>query len=142
MTGSASSEDALVEQPALDWLGQAGGTHVTGTELAPDAPAGERKIWSDVVLVERLRQGVARINPELPPDAVQRVCELAMTGTSPSLIEDHRGFHELLLSEVPISYFDDAHVEQHAHASLVDFDDLANNEFVAVNQFTVIAGAK
>ncbi len=29
-------------------------------------PGGERKLWSDVVLVERLRQAVARINPDLP----------------------------------------------------------------------------
>jgi type I restriction enzyme R subunit len=150
MTGSAVSEDALVEQPALAWLcGEgvrlAGGPtweYIHGTELAPDAPARERKIWSDVVLVERLRNAVARINPELPPDAVQRVCELAMTGTSPSLIEDHRGFHELLLSGVPISYTDGHGGEQHAHAWLVDFDDSSNNEFLAVNQFTVIVGEK
>lgn len=150
MTGSAASEDALVEQPALAWLcgdgvQLAGGVaweHIHGAELAPDAPARERKIWSDVVLIERLREAVARINPELPEDAVQRVCELAMTGTSPSLIEDHRGFHELLLSGVSISYLDDDDVEHHAHARLVDFDDPANNEFLAVNQFTVIVGEK
>jgi type I restriction enzyme R subunit len=150
MTGSAASEDTLVEQPALAWLcGEAvqlaGGLtweHIQGTELAPDAPARERKIWSDVVLIERLRKAVARINPKLPPDAVQRVCELAMTSTSPSLIEDHRGFHELLLSGVPISYSDDHGGEQHTHAWLVDFDDPSNNEFLAVNQFTVIVGEK
>jgi type I restriction enzyme R subunit len=150
VTGAAASEDALVEQPALAWLrGEgvqlAGGRvweHIHGTELAPDAPAGERKIWSDVVLIERLTRAIARINPELPRHAVQRVCELAMTSTSPSLIEDHRGFHELLLSGVPISYVDEDHVEQHAHAWLVDFDDVANNEFLAVNQFTVIVGEK
>ncbi len=150
MTGSAASEDALVEQPTLAWLCAddirlAGGLaweHIHGTDLAPDAPLGERKIWSDVVLFGRLRTAVARINPELPPDAVQRVCELAMTGTSPSLIEDHRGFHELLLSGVPVSYVDDDDIEQHAHAWLVDFDNPANNEFLAVNQFTVIVGEK
>jgi type I restriction enzyme, R subunit len=142
MTGSVFGEDALVERPALDWLRLAGWGLVHGAELSPDSPNGERKIWSDVVLIERLRRAVARINPKLPPEAVQRVCELAVTGTSPSPIEDHRGFHELLLSGVPISYVDDDHVEQHAHALLVDFDDLANNEFLAVNQFTVIAGAK
>ena len=149
MTGSAN-EDALVEQPALSWLCGKGGRsaggleweHIHGVELAPDGPAGERKLWSDVVLIDRLRNAVARINPTLPPGAVQRVCELAMTGTSPSLIEDHKGFHELLLSGVPISYVDDDDIEQHAHAWLVDFDDPTNNEFLAVNQFTVIVGEK
>jgi type I restriction enzyme R subunit len=150
MTVSAATEDALVEQPALAWLCGAGGEvpggaaweHVHGTELAPDAPGAERNLWSDVVLIRRLRQAVARINPDLTPDAVQRVCEIAMTSTSPSLIEDHRGFHELLLSGVPISYADDRGDEQHGHAWLVDFDDPTNNEFLAVNQFTVIVGEK
>jgi type I restriction enzyme R subunit len=142
MTGSPASEDALVEQPALEWLSEAGWKHVPGPDLAAEAPGAERKIWSDVVLIERLREAVARINPELPADVVQRVCELAMTGTSPSLIEDHKGFHELLLSGVPLSYVDDDDVEQSAHASLVDFENPANNEFLAVNQFTVIVGEK
>jgi type I restriction enzyme R subunit len=142
MTGSPASEDALVEQPALEWLHAAGWTHVHGADLAPDALGAERKIWSDVVLIDRLREAVARINPELPADVVQRVCELAMTGTSPSLIENHKRFHELLLSGVPLSYVDDDDVEQSAHASLVDFENPANNEFLAVNQFTVIVGEK
>ncbi len=68
--------------------------------------ARERKLWSDVVLVERLRAAVARINPQLPPDAVQLVIDRALTSSSPVLIEDHRGFHELLLSGVPVSYID------------------------------------
>jgi len=114
----------------------------TGAELAPDAPSGERKLWSDVVLRERLRAAVARINPQLPAEAVRRACELAMTGTSPAVIEDHRGFHELLLSGAPVSYTDADGVERHDHARLVDFDEPANNEFLAVNQFTVIVGAK
>ena len=142
MTGSPASEDALVEQPALEWLRDVGWTLVHGADLAADAPGAERKIWSDVVLIGRLQEAVARINPELPADVVQRVCELAMTGTSPALIEDHKGFHELLLSGVPLSYVDDDDVEQGVHASLVDFENPANNEFLAVNQFTVIVGEK
>ncbi len=148
MTTRTSSEDTLVEQPALARLcgdgvtRGAGWRHIHGAGLAPDAPSAERKTWSDVVLVDRLRVAVARINPHLPPDAVQRACELALTSTSPSVIEDHRGFHELLLSGVPVSYLDVAGVERHDHAWLVDFDDPDRNEFVAVNQFTVIVGSK
>ena len=102
----------------------------------------ERKLWSDVVLVERLRRAVARINPQLSPEAVQRACDLALTTTSPSVIEDHRSFHELLLSGVPVAYQDANGEEQHEHARLVDFDDLSNNEFLAVNQLTIIVGGK
>ena len=66
MTPYVATEDTLAEQPALARLcDQHGWTHIHGSELAPDAPAAERKLWSDVVLVERLRRAVARINPQL-----------------------------------------------------------------------------
>ena len=142
------AEGQLVELPALQCLcgepGRAGvgWSYVNGPELAPDAQAAERKLWSDVVLVQRLRSAVARINPHLPPDAVQRVCDLALTSTSPAVIEDHRSFHEFLLAGVPVSYRDEHGEERHNHAWLVDFDETDNNEFLAVNQFTIIVGGK
>jgi type I restriction enzyme, R subunit len=142
MSPSAASEDALVEQPALEMLRRLGWEYVHGGEFAPDTPARERQTWSDVVLHERLRSGVARINPQLPPDAIARVTDAALASDSPSLIEDHRAFHELLLSGVPVSFVDEHGVERRDHAWLVDFDDPGRNEFLAVNQLTVIAGGK
>lgn len=138
----AATEDTLAEQPTLALLCANGDwEHIHGAELAPDAPAAERKLWSDVVLAERLRQAVARINPQLPADAVERVCDVAIASTSPIVIEDHRSFHELLLSGVPVRYVDGEGVEQHDHAWLVDFEN-NNNEFLAVNQLTIIVGQK
>ena len=143
MTQYVATEDTLAEQPALARLcDQHRWTHVHGSELAPDAPAAERKLWSDVVLVERLRGAVARINPQFSPEAVQRACDLALTTTSPSVIEDHRSFHELLLSGVPVAYVDGHGDEHYDHARLVDFDDVSRNEFVAVNQLTIIEGGR
>lgn len=144
----ASPEGQLVELPALMALcGEAGSmgagwTYVRGPDLAPEAPAAERKTWADVVLMDRLRRAVERINPHLPAEAVQRACELAVTSTSPAVIEDHRSFHALLLSGVPVSYRDADGLERHDHARLIDFDAPENNEFLAVNQLTIIVGAK
>ena len=141
-------EGMLVELPALTMLCGASGSprlgwgYVHGPELAPDAPSGERRLDSDVVLVERLRSAVSRINPQLPPDAVQLAIDRTLTSTSPVLVEDHRGFHELLLSGVPVSYMDSQGFERHERAWLVDFEQPANNEFLAVNQLTIIAGTK
>jgi type I restriction enzyme R subunit len=141
-------EATLVERPVLTRLcglpGAAGlgWSYVHGPELAPDAPGRERGSWSDVVLGDRLRRAVARINPQLPAEAVTRVCDLALTSASPSVIEDHRAFHELLLAGVPVSYVDRGGVERNDHAWLVDFDEPGNNEFVAVNQLTIIVGGK
>jgi type I restriction enzyme R subunit len=147
-TVDSGPEGQLVELPALKALcGEpgsegAGWTYVHGPDLAPDAPSAERKTWADVVLVERLLRAVERINPHLPAEAAQRACELALTGTSPVVIEDHRSLHELLLAGVPVSYRDADGIERHDHARLVDFDEDDNNEFLAVNQLTVIIGAK
>lgn len=142
MPGSAVTEDALAEAPAIVLLRDAGWEYVHGSRLAAQEPGAERARWSDVVLVGRLRRAVARINAELPGEAIERVCELVMTSTSPAVVEDHRSFHELLLSGVPVAYLDADGVERHDHAWLVDFDDPASNELLAVNQLTVIAGAK
>ena len=143
MTPYAATEDALAEQPALARLcDQHGWRHVHGAEFAADAPAAERSLWSDVVLVDRLRRAVARINPQLSAAAVQRACDLALTTTSPSVIEDHRSFHELVLSGVPVAYQDGHGQERYEHARLVDFEEPSNNEFVAVNQITIIEGNK
>jgi type I restriction enzyme, R subunit len=139
----AATEDTLAEQPTLALLCVNGDwQHVHGSELAPDAPAAERKLWSDIVLVKRLRQAISRINPQLPADAVERVCDTAIASNSPIVIEDHRSFHEMLLSGVPVRYTDSDGVEQHDHAWLVDFDNTDNNGFLAVNQLTIIVGQK
>lgn len=142
MTPSPISEDSLVEQPALEHLRDAGWTYVHGSELAPEEGSPERSRGSDVVLLARLRSAVERINPGLPPDTVQRVCEVVLGSVSPSVVEDHRDFHELLLRGVAVSYVDADGVEHDGHARLVDFDDLDNNEFLAVNQLTVIVDQK
>jgi type I restriction enzyme R subunit len=142
VTSSPISEDSLVEQPALELLRDAGWEHVHGSELAAEEPGAERTRWSDVVLPDRLRSAVERINPQLPPETVQRVCEIAMASASPAVIEDHRDFHELLLGGVAVSYVDAEGVERDDHAMLVDFDDLEKNQFLAVNQLTVIVGGK
>jgi type I restriction enzyme R subunit len=140
-------EATLVELPTLTKLcgspgavAGLGWTYVHGPDLAPDAAAHERRLWSDVVLLERLRRAVARLNPELPALAVTRAVELVLTSASPAVIENHRAFHELLLAGVPVAYRDGDGMEHNAHARIVDFDDPSRNEFLAVNQLTIIAG--
>jgi type I restriction enzyme, R subunit len=142
MAGSAVSEDILAERPALEGLRDVGWEHVHGSQLAAEEPGAERSRWSDVVLLSRLERAIERINPQLPADAIERAREIALRSTSPAVVEDHRSFHELLLSGVPVTYLDGEGVERHDHARLIDFDEPTNNEFLAVNQLTIIVGAK
>ena len=140
-------EGQLVELPALQRLcgdgashAGVGWTYIHGPTLAPDSGNDERARWSDVVLEGHLRRAIQRINPKLPQPAVQRVIDEVKDTASPSVVEDHRAFHKLLLSGVPVSYRDADGEERTAHAWLVDFEDLSKNEFAAVNQLTIIVG--
>ena len=137
-----SKEDAYAEQPALQWLGELGWEVDHGPDLAPQGSMSERHTWSDVVLVGRLRSAVAGLNPELPDDAVEHVVQQVLAGASPNPIEDHADFHRLLVDRVPVAYQDADGIERAARAKLVDFEHPEQNDFLALNQFTVIVGSK
>ena len=68
------SEDAFAEQPALEWLGEVGWGYRRGPTLAPGTGSGERSTDNDVVLQQTFRAAIARLNPQLPPEAVDARC--------------------------------------------------------------------
>jgi len=136
------TEDSYAEQPALEWLGEAGWDYLSGTTLAPDLAPQERSTARDVVLRETLTGAITRLNPDLPADAVTRVVELAMTGSHPEVIRDHQSFHQLLLEGVPIDWLDGDGIDRSGRATLVDFDNPDRNEFTAVNQLSIEGGGK
>ncbi len=75
------TEDQL-EQEALGWLAEVGYTHAYGPDIAPDGAAPERADYRQVVLVDRLRNAIARLNPEIPTvardDALKQVLDLGV----------------------------------------------------------------
>ena len=136
------TEDEYAEQPALEWLQEVGWGYRHGTELIASPDSAERTRDSDVVLRGTLTRAVARLNPELPREAVTRAVEIALTTTSPNLILDHQDFHELLLAGVSVSWIDDHEGERSTRAKLIDWDNPRNNEFLAVNQLTIVEGGR
>jgi type I restriction enzyme, R subunit len=137
-----SKEDVYAEQPALEWLAELGWEIGHGPDLSPGGSAPERDSWREVVLIGRLRTKVAELNPELPEEAVEYVVQQVLTTTSPNVVEDHADFHRLVVERVPVAYEDSDGVERSMRARLVDFEDVGRNDFLALNQFTVIVGAK
>ncbi|HWD39616.1 MAG TPA: type I restriction endonuclease subunit R [Fimbriimonas sp.] len=137
-----STEDSLAEQPALQWLGELGWEVEHGPDRGPEGSVPERESWSDVVLASRLRSAVDRLNPDLPDDAVEHVVQQVLAVSSPNVVEDHADFHRLLVDRVPLSYVDAQGVERSTRARVVDFEEPDENDFLALNQFTVIVGSK
>lgn len=137
-----ATEDSLAEQPALEWLQHLGWSYVHGSVTAPDGLAPERAQWSDVVLAGRLRDAVARFNPDLPGSAIDQVVADVRTTASPNVIDDHAAFHDLVLTGVPVSYRDASGHEHGTRAWLIDFRKPDRNDFMVVNQFTIVEGKK
>lgn len=133
------TELAFAEQPAIEWLQDVGWHLRHGTDLIPgESP--ERHLASDVVLQDTFRESIAAINPDLPRAAIVAAVDRALTGTSPIPILDHKAFHELLLAGVAVAWLDQDGVEHSTRASLIDWDDPANNTFEVVDQLTIIEG--
>jgi len=130
------SENTL-EQTALHWFESLGWQIAFGPDISPDGPACERKDYDHVVLLGRLQTALENINPNIPPDAISEAVRKISRTESPSLIENNRRFHRMLTDGVDVSYMQDDR-EVHDKVWLLDLDDIENNDWLAVNQFTVI----
>lgn len=129
------TEDQL-EQEALGWLAELGYSHVYGPDLAPDGNHPERPHYREVVLVGRLRNALARLNPNIPEsareDALKQVVDLGI----PSQLAANRAFHKLLVNGVPVQYQKDGDTRGD-FARLIDWADVGANEWLAINQFSI-----
>ncbi|MEK7171050.1 MAG: type I restriction endonuclease subunit R [Patescibacteria group bacterium] len=127
-----------VEQEALKILDQLGWEVLNGPEIGPEGTS-ERK-YDQVVLERRLAEAVAKINPHLPVLAIEEVVKKTIRHHHPEMLLDNHQFHSQLTDGVSVEYRTASGEVRTEQAQLFDFTNPANNEFVAVNQFTVING--
>ncbi|MBS3147435.1 type I restriction endonuclease subunit R [Candidatus Woesearchaeota archaeon] len=126
-----------VENGVLDILRELGYTTIHGPDILPDGSSPERKSPEEVVLVERLRSALERINPKVPKDAIEEAIKKVLRTDSQNLTLNNKDFHKLLVDGVPVEYKKGSDVK-HDTVDLFDFKNTKNNEFLAVNQFTIV----
>jgi type I restriction enzyme R subunit len=134
--------ESVVEDAALTWLENLGYAVLHGPEIAIGEPAAERADpnYRDVVLERRLRQALLRLNPDLPPEALEDAYRKLTKADAPSLIERNRTVHRMLVDGVTVEYRRKDGSIAGAQARALDFDDPDANDWLAVNQFTVADG--
>ena len=137
MTRSRLTESD-VEQAAFDWLESLGWAIAHSPDIAPDTPGAERLDYGQVVLEQRLRDALTRLNPDLPAAALDDAFRQLNRPEGPTLETRNRAFHRMLVDGVTVEYRTDEGVVRGAQARVIDFDDPANNDWLAVNQFTVV----
>jgi type I restriction enzyme R subunit len=134
--------ESVVEDAALGWLATLGYAVRHGPEIAAGEPAAERNDpgYRDVFLERRLRQALARLNPVLSADALEDAFRKLTRFSSQSLLERNRVAHRMLVDGVTVEYRRADGSIAGNQARLIDFDDPANNDWLAVNQYTVAEG--
>lgn len=126
--------ESVVEQATLAWLESAGWRVAHGPEIAPDTPAAERTDYGEVVLVERLRDALARLNPTLPAEALEDVFRKLIRPEGADLIQRNRVLHRLLVDGVTVEYRDAEGAIRGEQARVIAFDESANNDWLASTQ--------
>jgi type I restriction enzyme R subunit len=131
--------EAEWEALALDTLGELAWRTVTGKKIAPGA--GERESWDELIIPGRLRDAVARLNPQLPAVAVEEVVRLVLAPASRDALAENRRLHEFMTRGIRTVVYTDEHGAEHnPTVTLVDYRDPEANDFLAVNQVTMTDG--
>ncbi|MGH8703391.1 MAG: type I restriction endonuclease subunit R, partial [Burkholderiales bacterium] len=129
--------ESVVEEAALAWLESIGWRVAHGPDIAPDMPAAERTDYGQVVLEQRLRDALARLNPTLPAEALESAFRKLTRPEGPELVARNRAMHRLLVDGVTVEYREASGEIRGAQVRVLDFDRVDANDWLAVNQFTV-----
>src|SRR5262249_49145414 len=130
--------ESTVEEAVLGWFEDLGYSVLHGPDIAPGEPNAERASYCDVVLLDRLRVALARINPTIAADALEEAMRKVLRTESPSLVENSRRFHRMLVEGIDVEYRRPDGSIAGDKVWLVDFARPEANDWVVVNQFTVI----
>ena len=126
-----------VEKAALDWMAALGWSVKHGPDIAPSTPDAERDNYDQVVLEQRLTDAIDNLNPDLPHQAREDVLRKLTRPEGATLETRNRSLHRMLVDGVSVEYREQDGSIRGDQAKVVDFDNSWNNDWLAVNQFTV-----
>jgi type I restriction enzyme R subunit len=126
-----------IETFAIETLRSLGWEFIHGLSIAPGAEKAERESFEQIILVGRLRKVVSILNPEIPHNAQEQAIQKVLRIYSPELLHNNETFHQLLVEKVKIPYQQDG-FDRSYEVALIDFENTLNNEFLCVNQYTIV----
>ena len=128
--------EAQLEDQSIDWFKELGWSYQNGQDIAPDSASPERTSYHQVLLESRLLDSLAKINKHVPASCLDQVLDVIKKPDHPILEYNNRWFHNLLLEGVSVEFEKDGQ-KQSDIVSLIDYNDVDNNDFLVVNQFTI-----
>jgi type I restriction enzyme R subunit len=132
--------EAEIEQILIEQFQQLGYTHLAEAIVSPDGSHPERESYSSAILSQRLRQALDRLNPHLPPAARDDAFKKIIATEKPNLLEENRRLHQALIEGIGVEFYGEDGTIKGDRAYPIDFQHPENNDWLVLNQFTVIDG--
>lgn len=127
----------LLEEAAIEIFQELGYSYVFAPDISPDGDSPERQDYREVILKDRVKDALFKINRELPEEALHEAYRQIITFNSSLLVENNRHFHNLMRDGIEVSYVEKGQIRT-KRAYIIDFENVENNEFMVANQFTII----
>ena len=131
--------ESVVEQAALDWFRGLGYDVVGGPDMPP-GPHALRENYADTIFPSVIRGALARLNPNLPAEALDDAFRRLMRPEGSNLESRNRAFHRFAVNGVTVEYRDGQGAIRGAPVWVFDFEQPSNNDWLVVNQFRVEEG--
>ena len=135
---SSGIAESHVEEASLAWLDELGYAMGNGIDIGPDGSAPERASHGDVLLIGRLRAAIEKLNPTITAETQAEVLKMLLQTETPSLVAENRRLHRYMIEGVPVEVRRPDGSIGGEQVRLLDFDDPDANDWLAVNQYTVI----
>ncbi len=125
-----------IEHSTLETLRDLGWTTLFGPDIGPDGSL--ERDYRDTVMNHRLAGALIRLNAHIPEVALDEAFKRLVRIDKSTLLENNHQFHELLVGGIPVEYRDTNGEIKHDIVRVIDFETPDNNEFIAINQLTVL----
>ena len=126
-----------IENMAIDLLKAQGFQYFCGYDIAPDEPQALRTSYEEVLLENILQSAISRLNPNISPSVKEDSLNQIKRIHSEQLISGNENFHHKLIEGINVVIQTDSG-RRGDYVRLIDFNNPENNEYHAINQFTVI----
>lgn len=127
-----------LELATLQWLEELGYGIISGPTIAPDGEYQERVNYAQIILDQRLRTALQSINPNIPATAIDDAVRKVIIQKHASLILNNKDFHKMITDGVDVEYPRTDGTIKNDKIWLFDYENPENNDWMAVNQFTII----
>ena len=131
-----------LEQAVLEWFQDLGYQTLYGPDISPGGSFTERESFGDVVLYGRLHSALKRINRQYSERVIDELVKKIARQHSLSISQNNAAFQKIITDGIDVEVRQIGGGVKTEKAYIFDLSDIENNEFLAINQYTIIENGK